>query len=457
MTGSALPRFATWFVVGAIVAVYAHAIYYMPIPHNDQFREIYYTLAFPPGKIFSNFLEAPGPVFRPGEWVMRYLIVYVFGPYPSSYNYFQILFVVLVGGLALYAISCRNWIDAGAAITAITFLFGHHAFPATIEGNNTFTNGLALLAMMAALPILQSKGGLSSQLLAIAMSVATVLTKEVGLVVPFTFIAAAILGFPGVRRWTALVLLVLTLAYLGFRFTTLPALLAETTAQGRAHTGSAYLANITASPIMIVTGEPYDGNWSEFVRRHFYPWRVIRIVLGLATVAIIFAAFCLRKAAAEAFPEDELVDWKWTLLLLGVVAASSAIAFHYTRHRFGGMALPVAYLVLYRSLRIVLWRLSSLDGRKWLRVTAGSLLFAFSLGWASRAADVFFALRYLGATTLVAWVEHYQDYRTNDGKHPESLPYLDSFYWAALELPWPTVQNDSSFVKKWLGERVMNR
>jgi hypothetical protein len=176
---------------------------------------------------------------------------------------------------------------------------------------------------------------------------------------------------------------------------------------------------------MIVTGEPFDGDWSQFLRRDFYPWRIIRIALGVATVALILGAFFLRKAAAGAFPEAELVDRKWMLLLLGVVAASSALAFQYTRHRFGAMALPVAYLMLYRSLRIVVWRLSSVDARAWARVALVPLLVVFSLAWSFRVADGFFVLRYTGAKTMVDWIEHYQELREYEGRaRPQALPIL---------------------------------
>jgi hypothetical protein len=214
-----------------------------------------------------------------------------------------------------------------------------------------------------------------------------------------------------------------------------------------------------AAPIMIVTGEPFDGDWAQFPRRDFCPWRIIRIALGLATVALIFSAFHLRKAAAETFPKTELVDKKWMLLLLGVVAASAALAFQYTRHRFGAMALPVAYLLLYRSLRIVLWRLSSLDVRAWVRVALVPLLVVFSLAWSSRVADGFFVLRHIGAKTMVGWIEHYPEYLAYEsGVRPQAVPYLNSSFWAAEEMPWPTIQRDPSLVRFWLGdEDVMNR
>jgi len=257
--------------------------------------------------------------------VLRYLIVGIFGPHPSSYNDFQILYLVLTAIAAVSLLQCRSWTDAGAGITALTFLFGHHAFPAVMEANITFSNGLVLLLMLVALHILQSKGGLSSQAVAIAISVAAVLTKEVGLVVPFVFIAGALLGFPGIRRWTAALLIALTLAYIGFRLYTLPTVPSEAMGAGQVHSIQEHLSNLVAAPVMMVTGEPFDGDWSEFLRRDFYPWRIIRIALGLATVALILAAFSLRKAAAQAFPEADLVDRRWMLLLLGVVAASSAL------------------------------------------------------------------------------------------------------------------------------------
>lgn len=167
----------------------------------------------------------------------------------------------------------------------------------------------------------------------------------------------------------------------------------------------------------------------------------------------------LAQAAAGAFAETELVDRKWMLLLLGVAAMSSALAFQYTRHRFGAMALPVAYLLLYRSLRVVLWRLSSVDVQAWARVVLVPLLVIFSLAWSSRVADGFFVIRYIGAKTMVDWIEHYQKYREHEGKiHPQGLSHLDSFFWAAEDMPWPTIQHDPPVVKFWLGdEDVMNR
>jgi hypothetical protein len=179
MMESALPRLALWFVAAAIVALYAHAIFYTPIAYNDQFQEIYYTLTWSPAEYLSNYLDWHGPLFRPGEIILRYLILYGFGGHPFAYNYFQILYLALTAIGAVSLISCRNWTDAGAGITALTFIFGHHAFPAVLEANITFSNGLVLLLMLVALQILQSKGGLSTQIVAIAISVAAALTKEV--------------------------------------------------------------------------------------------------------------------------------------------------------------------------------------------------------------------------------------------------------------------------------------
>lgn len=60
---------------------------------------------------------------------------------------------------------------------------------------------------------------------------------------------------------------------------------------------------------------------------------------------------------------------------------------------------------------------------------------------------------------MVDWVEHYQKYREYEsGVRPQAVPYLDSSFWAAEEMPWPTIQHDRPVVKFWLGdEDVMNR
>jgi hypothetical protein len=457
MTEIPLPRLALWFVAAAIVALYAHAIFYVPVTYGDQFQEIYWTLRSPEDYLSKLFVPQ-GPLFRPGEIVLRYFIVYLFGPHPFSYNYFQILFLILAGIGVLSLIACRNWTDAGAGITALTVFFGHHAFPSVMEANITFSNGVVLLLMIVALHIVQSKGGVVAQLVAIAISAMAMVTKEVGLIVPFTFAAAAVLGFTGVRRWTAVLLIAFIVAYIGFRLYTLPPFEGDTGA-GTPHSIPERLSNMVVALVMIVTGEPFDGRWSEFLRRDFYPWRIIRIALGLATVAVILIAFSLRKVAAKAFPDTELVNGKWVLLLFAVVTASSALAFQYTRHRFGAMALPLATLLVFLSLRIVLWRLSNISVRTWVPVVVVPLLVVFSLAWASRAADGFFVVRYIGAKAMVDWIEHYQKYRDYEGKRdPLTPPYLDSFFWAAQQMPWPTIQDDSSFVKFWLGEEdVVNR
>jgi hypothetical protein len=51
-------------------------------------------------------------------------------------------------------------------------------------------------------------------------------------------------------------------------------------------------------------------------------------------------AAALSAPRGSDFPKAELVDQKW--ILLGAVAASSALAFTY-KYRFGSKTLPVAF------------------------------------------------------------------------------------------------------------------
>lgn len=453
-----LPSVTLWLVGIAIAAMLSNVILHLPIPYGDQFDEIYFTLTQTAEEVFSRYLAAvPGKLFRPFEWGLRFLIVDLFGPYLNSYGYFQISLVCLVTLLALGLAPARSWSDAGAALTALTFLFGHHAFLAVMEANITISNGVVLLLMLVVLWIIQSRDGLLWQLLAVAISVVAVLTKEVGLTIPFALVLGAMLGFPGVRRWTAAVLVAVTGAYLAYRFV---GLLDATEPGGDQNSGklAAYLSNVLATPALFIVGEPWDGDWSNFLARDFHPWRVLRIAAGLATVGVIVAGFCLRHAAVRAFPEDELVDRKWMLLLLGVLAACAALGFHYTRHRFGAMVLPIAFLLFYRSLRIVIWRLSAADLRSWLRLTSLALLLTLSTVWSSRVADSFLVIRFTGAKTMVDWVANYADFKENERNDPNALIYLDGFFWGAQDMPWPTIQRDPAFLQDWLGsDDVLNR
>ena len=447
MTQISLQRLILIFVAAAIIGLYIHAILYLPITFSDQFHDIYVSMTIS----LRQFLESVvghTMFFRPGEHILRTLLIALFGSTPFAYNYFQMLFVIVAGIGAVSLIECRDWTDAGAGITALTFFFGHHAFVSVMEAHITLSNGLVLLIMMVSLWILQSRQTLTSQVLAIALSTLAVLTKEVGLLVPFTLVAGTAFGFRGVGRWTAALLFLLMVSYVAFRLHTLPEL--ETSSVE-------HLSNIIATPVMIITGEPFDGKWQEFLHRQFLPWRIIRIVLGLGTVLLILIAFFLRKTAAKAFPQSELVDGKWMLLILSIVAASAAVAFEYTRHRMGAMALPVVFVLLHRSLRIVIWRLSTLNVRTPIMIAVVSLLTVFSLGWSTRVADGFFVIRYMGSKTMVDWIEHYQKYRQYEAA-PKALSLLDSFFWAAQEMPWPTVESDGPFIRHWLGdEDVMNR
>lgn len=125
-----------------------------------------------------------GPLFRPGEILLRYAILYGLGGDPFAYNYFQILFLALTAIAALSLVPCRNFTDAGAGTVALSFLFGHHAYVAVMEANITISNGVVLLMMLLVLHLLQSKGSLGAQIGAAALSLVAVLTKEVGLIVP---------------------------------------------------------------------------------------------------------------------------------------------------------------------------------------------------------------------------------------------------------------------------------
>src|SRR4029079_6338289 len=280
MTQISLQRLILIFVAAAIIGLYIHAILYLPITFSDQFHDIYVSMTISLKQFLENVVGHT-MFFRPGEHILRTLLIALFGSTPFAYNYFQMLFVIVAGIGAVSLIECRDWTDAGAGITALTFFFGHHAFVSVMEAHITLSNGLVLLIMMVSLWILQSRQTLTSQVLAIALSTLAVLTKEVGLLVPFTLVAGTAFGFRGVGRWTAPLLFLLMVSYVAFRLHTLPEL--ETSSVE-------HLSNIIATPVMIITGEPFDGKWQEFLHRQFLPWRIIRIVLGLGTVLLILIA-----------------------------------------------------------------------------------------------------------------------------------------------------------------------
>jgi hypothetical protein len=164
---------------------------------------------------------------------------------------------------------------------------------------------------------------------------------------------------PGIGRTAALAILVLTAAYLSFRFSTLPPLSIDD--PQRASTVAGYFSNAVTSIVMFWIGLPQDGEWANATRFISEPWQWIQIGAGLATLLLLMCGWVLGSDPEERRTADApCIERRWFILFGAALVACAALAFYYPRHRYGAPAVPLLAYCSYLSLQVLLWRLDNL-------------------------------------------------------------------------------------------------
>ncbi len=225
--------------------------------------------------------------------------------------------------------------------------------------------------------------------------------KEQGLVIVPVVVGAWWMGAPGIRRTTVAVLVVLTLAYLGFRFsyagTWAPfeqdvgyGFTSLSTRDALTRFGHArlqiYAYSAAATAANILFSEPTDGRFVivyDYLRGRLAPWEINHLLSSAVLTGLItwWGIGVLRR------------DWRrgWTMesrvfaATVLAVAASGALGFNYSRDRLGGMAVVFYALAAYHAVRAAADR-----GRQaslvWVAVV-GVLFLLLGAGWQLRAID----------------------------------------------------------------------
>jgi hypothetical protein len=422
-----------------LAAIIGHALMRMPVPFNDNFSEIADTYRKSLGGSLARKFADPGAYFRPFEIVWRYLISYGFGQGIFGYNLFAAIWLALVA--VTFALVCRpeNGRDLASFLVALAVLMGHHATQAAWGLNIVISNGVVLAVGIISIGLIGRPATLAGQLCAVLLTAVCLLTKEVGLVVAGIFVAACLLQMPGVRRTTAIVITLVSLAYLGFHFYTLPAL-----AMGNPQKATNVidcLSNVVATFVMFWIGAPTDGVWASSTRFIAEPWQWVQFAAGPVTLLLLICGWLLAPSPAERERYDDApsLDRRWFVLFGAALLGCCALGFYYTRHRHGAPAVPLLAYCTYLSMRVLLWRLDRIEPSSTVRRSPLLAIMALAglacaLIWPLRVVTGFEYARALSGSIQSNWHNKMQHFWGDAGI--EHQPFLVPFVESVDLVPW---------------------
>lgn len=287
----------------------------------------------------------------------------------------QIIPVLLLVLLFIWHLRPQTSVDAAVALVAVAVLFGSAAFRDNLEIPLSYTT-VGMPAALAAWMVLEREHRRGSTAAIVALTLVAIGFKEQGLVIVPVVVAAWWAGAPGVRRSTAMAVVVVAVAYVGLRLTesgSWPlfqqdvgfgfARLSpdEATARFGAFPLWIFIYSAASTVGNVLFAEPTAGVFRivDSIRHgRPVPAEVAELVSSVALTAIIgwWAVGVVRRAVREGWSADA----RLVLVTATALAGCAALSVNYSRDRLGGMALVFYGLSAYAALRAVSLRALSL-------------------------------------------------------------------------------------------------
>lgn len=331
----------------------------------------------------------------------------------------------------------RTLPDYAAAVVALSVFVGASGFRENLEIPMlmTLVGMLFALAAWALLEREHTRWHLPALVLLTALAVGY---KEQGLVLVPVVVAAWWVRAPGARLGTAVVVTVLTLAYLGLRFgtseswkafeqdiaigfETIPA--AEAEARFGAFPYGIYAYNAAATVGNILFAEPRDGAFG-FVSGIVHRTLTLRTALQVVTTTVMTVLLAWwavgiwrREPRGTWSPESRLA-----VALVMAVAASGALGFSYPRERLAGMAVVFYGLASYYAVRAAVSRAAGLGDLPFRAAAVALLLLA--AGWQIRTIDTVGAVYTWSRQSTREWIADRREIRL---EHAGQEMYLRIF------------------------------
>jgi hypothetical protein len=455
----------------AMACVPALAIGYvllrMPLQVADSLTLILDAAEF--SSAWESFLSHTGGsgYFRPLFYTeVKLLFDLSNGHYQLAYRLFHAASVFAFVMLFVRALDVRSRAALVVVPLALTVFIGGHTFLATVKEIYPVSHFLqACVLALAALNLVQSRGGRLVEVALLVTFVAAALTLESGLLVWVVVVAAWMVGAPGVSNRAVVAVSALFVAYFVVRFgvygTDMPLLYER--ASGfllerldpedlRRQFGDRpmpfYAYNVLSSVSSVLFSQPRSGVWilvSQFIAGDVPPRTYINLAASLFATGLILVYVVDRFRMGVRWPRT-LGD-RQVFIFVAVLAANAVISFGYAKDEIISVAGAFYAVAVFGAAVHVIERV-----RLWApsRLVALTLAVLFCTGgalWATRAVGVHSVLVRQASVHRNDWAHVEQQFRESGlwDQYSQSLPLLRTLRDRSVATP----AMNQAFIPRW--------
>ena len=381
-----------------VVAALCLTLWRMPFPISEAVAIFEDVVNQPP----ARFLTPDTSYYRP---LFQIAIGTIWRQAPSleaTLAWIKLLHIVPILVLVLlfiWHLRPRGLLDAAAAAAAVAILVGSPGFRDNLELPLSYTI-IGMPLALGAWILLNRPSRAWHQPVIVLLTLVAVGFKEQGLVLVPLIVIAWWTRAPGARGVTAAAVVVMTAAYIVFRFSWRQSWPMFEQAVGfgfgemeppeavarygsfpyliYAYSGLSTIANV-------LFAEPTRGTFSiirAIVRSlHPEPWQLVHLgsSVGMTAVMAWWVVNASRRAIREGWSEEA----RLVVTLLVTLLACGVLSFNYSRDRLGGMAVPFYALAAYYAIRSA--AAHALQAPRVRCALIGVALMAIVGGWQLRA------------------------------------------------------------------------
>ena len=419
------PQLFAYGTVAAVAALFAIALLRIPIQLSDSFTEFLVMQ----GRSLMDVIRpeiAGGPYFRP---LRRGLIKLLFdlsgGNFYAWFRGFHALEVLVLLILLVRMMRPRTVGTAALVPLALAMVGGSHLFLDVFREAFPINHFLTILiCAVAAVNLVQSRGGWWADTAAVLLLVFAMGTIESGLLVWVVFVAAYATGYRGVSHRALIALTLVFASYFVLRFVlldgTMPGvgerdtgfLLADKTGgEMQRLFGSSpwmlYAYNFMSAVSCVLFAEPRSGTFvltRSVLLDEVRPWQVLTVATSTLTTVVIAWHVVTRIRTWRPFEFDE--DDRLVALFLVLLPANAMFDIVYEKDvvlSVAGIFYVAAAAVAIKHLLVVAASPSAAR-----RALACTVMVVVACGWSLRAIGTQYRLREVASIDRNDWAHYDQ-------------------------------------------------
>lgn len=356
--------------------------------------------------------------------------------------------VIALWLLLIWELRPRSLHDAAAAILAVAVIVGIPGFRDNLEIPLLMTLiGMPLVLIVVRL--LERNRRWWHGPVIIALTLIAIGFKEQGLVLVPVVVVAWWMGAPGIGRATAASIVLVTLAYLIFRFSgneAWPAFVqdvgygfttlspAEATARFGRFPVLMYVYSGTATVANMLFSEPTSGTFTilgHLKNGEMASWEINNVLSSTVLTVLIawWSIATVRRDVGRTWSrESRLVG-----MLVIAVAASGALGFSYTRDRLAGMAVVFYALAAFFAMGTTAEAARHMGRAP--RIALACSLLLLTGAWTARAVGTVQYAQLTAWKNRREWLTNLQARRTEFANRPDYLRFLNAMVAQGTQPP----------------------